>query len=247
MKKTRIPAANAPRSPSGLWLIGIFLVTLGLSVEARPSGKEAYNAGGLPEAVVAYGYLRWDYQAFEKLINSSASLSVVQDLEALNVTLESLRCDVPTRMAGPHRAMILPPSPTGQWFSFPRPGARSSPENGWLFVTQAGGKATQRVLVVFSTAAPEHTTVFWLDKSPVGRYSVNLLYDSSTKAAVINEATTIGAVTAIRFENSGELLLKDWGEPGIGPAESSNARRTFRLNLSDGKITLAEPAKSRQR
>lgn len=196
---------------------------------------------------MAYGYLRWDYQAFEELVNSSPSLSVVKDLKALNVALDSLHCDIPTRMAGPHQAMLLPPSPTGKWFSFPRPGGRSSPANGWLFVTQPGGGATQRVLVVFSTAAPEHTTVFWLERSLDSQYSVKLLYDSSTKATVANEATTIGAATAIRFENSEELLLKDWGEPGIGPAESSNAIRTFRLNLSDGKVTLAEPAKFRQR
>jgi hypothetical protein len=239
----RHPPANALIKTSSLLLVGTYLVTLALSVEAKPS----YNGGGLSQAVVAYGYLRWDYQAFEELVNASASLSVVQDFKALDVGLESLRCDIPTRMAGPHRAMILPPSPTGQWFSFPRPGARSSPENGWLFVTQPGGGATQRVLVVFSTAAPEHTTVFWLDRSSDGRYSVSLLYDSSTKATVTNESTTIGAVTALRFENSGELLLKDWGEPGIGPAEFNNVRRVFRLNLSDGKVALAEPAKFRQR
>lgn len=247
MNKTRILAGNVLIKASTLLLVGTCLITLVLSVEAKASSKEAYNGGGLSEAVVAYAYLRWDYQGFEKLVNSSASLSVLQDLRALDVALESLRCDVPTRMAGPHRAMILPPSPTGQWFSFPRPGGRSSPENGWLFVTQPVHGETQRVLVVFSTAAPEHTTVFWLVRSSDGRYSVSLVYDSSTKPSVANEATTIGAVTAIRFENSADLLLQDWGEPGIGPAEFNNARRIFRLNLSDGKVTLAEPVKFRQR
>lgn len=247
MKKTRIPAASALKNLSNLLPVGIFLLTLALSITAKPSDKEAYNGVGLPEAVVAYGYLRWDYQAFEELVNSSASLSIVKDLKALNMALDSVRCDIPTRMAGPHQAMLLPPAPTGQWFSFPRPGARNSPENGWLFVTQPSDGAVQRVLVVFSTAAPEHTTIFWLDRSSDDRYSVKLLYDSSKKATVTNEATTIGAVTAVRFENNGEVLLKDWGEPGISPTEINNARRIFRLSMSDGQVTLAEPAKSRQR
>ncbi len=247
MKKTRIPGASALRNLSNLLPVGIFLLTLGLSIEAKPSGKDANNGGGLPEAVVAYGYLRWDYKAFEELVNSSAALPIVKDLKAMNVALDSVRCDIPTRMAGPHQAMLLPPAPTGQWFSFPRPEGRSSPKNGWLFVTQLGEGVTQRVLVVFSTGAPEHTTVFWLNRSSAGGYSVDLLYDSSTKATVANEATTIGAVTAIRFENSGELLLKDWGEPGIGPAEFNNARRIFRLNLSGGPVILSESSKFPQR
>lgn len=147
MRKTRILAANALIRAGSLLLVGTYLVTAAPSVKAKAaSSKETYNGGGLSEAVVAYGYLRWDYQGFEQLVNSSASLSVVQDLKALNVALESVGCDIPTRMAGPHQAMILPPSPTGQWFSFPRPGGRSSPENGWLFVTQpsGGGRVAQR-------------------------------------------------------------------------------------------------------
>lgn len=240
MKKIKIPVASAIKR-SSLLTVATWFVGLIPFVQATAPGHDA-SGGELSQAVVAYGYLRWDYLDFNELSKSSADLSAVRNIKALDETLESLRCDIPMRMAGPHRATILPPSPINQWISFPRPGGRGSRENGWLFVTQPSGVAPQRILVVFSTAAPEHTTIFWLEESN-GRYSAKLLYDSSKKGTVANETTTIGAVTALRFENSEDLLLKDWGEPGIGSPEAIKARRVFRLALSDGKVTLFEPGK----
>ena len=202
----------------------------------------AAGAINLSQAVITYGFLRWDYLEFDQLVTASSNLALVQNLKALDAALDSLHCDVPTRIAGPHRALILPSSLIDQWVGFDRPNGRKSPERGWLFVTQPRDTAPQRVLVVFSSAAPEHTTILWLEGSG-NRYAARLLYDSSRKGKVSNETTILGAVTEVRFEKDNEVLLKDWGEPGIGPPEVTEVRRVFRLDQSKGTVTLADPGR----
>jgi hypothetical protein len=213
--------------------IGLMLIPRGLSAQ-----KRTYTPAdsGLAQAIVAYGYLRWDYLEFDKLVALIPDLALASDLRSLNQSLDSLRCDVPKRMAVPHQTLILPPFPITEWFGFDRP-SRNSPDDGWLFVTQATGSSPQHVLVVLSSSGPEQTTVFWLEHSDKG-YAAKLLFDSFTKGKVANETTVVGAATFVSFEGENAILLKEFSEPGSGRFDHVMGR-VFSLDLTSDTITLA--------
>jgi len=241
-------AKNLVVSAVGSLLLGAACVlALLLVTPAQPLVSNPGESGGrsLSQAIIAYGFLRWDYLDFDRLLTSSPNLPLAQNMKALDAALESLDCDIGKRMAGPHKALILPPFPFNQWIGFRRAGGRKSPEGGWLFVTQPIGTSPQRVLVVFSSASPEQTTVFWIEEADKG-YVAKLLFDSFRKGKIGNESTLMGAATSIRFESDNDILLKDWGEPGIGPPESMRAGRVFRLNLLRDTVTLVSPGTSPQ-
>jgi hypothetical protein len=97
-----------------------------------------------------------------------------------------------------------------------------------------------KTLVIFSDEAPGQTTVFWLEKSS-GGYAARLVFDSFKKGKVRNEWTTVGAVTSVKFLDGNQLLLKDQGEPGVGPPKFRRIDRVFRLDLSQASVTLVSP------
>jgi hypothetical protein len=214
-------------------------IGLVLSPQVLSAQKHTYTPAdsGLPQAIVAYGYPRWDYLEFDRLLALIPELGLASDLKSLDKNLDSLHCDVPKRMAAPHRALILPPFPITQWFGFERP--ESSPEDGWLFVTQDNWSSPDRVLVVLSSSGPEQTTVFWLEHSDKG-YAAKLLFDSFTKGKIANETTMVGAATFVSFEGEDAILLKEFREPGSGPFEHMMGR-VFRLDLLSDTITLVSP------
>jgi hypothetical protein len=215
-------------------------IGLVLSPQVLSAQKRTYTPAdsGLPQAIVAYGYLRWDYLEFDQLVALIPDLALASDLRSLDKSLDSLHCDVPKRMAPPHETLILPPFPITQWFGFDRP-SRNSPDDGWLFVTQAIGSSPQRVLVVLSSSGAEQTTVFWLEHSDKG-YAAKLLFDSFTKGKIANETTVVGAATFVSFEGESAILLKEFSEPGSGPFEHMMGR-VFRLDLMSGTMTLVSP------
>ena len=86
--------------------IGLILAAPVLSAQKRTSTPAD---SGLPQAIVAYGYLRWDYLEFDQLSALIPDLGLVSDLRSLDKSLDSLHCDVPKRMALPHETLILPP------------------------------------------------------------------------------------------------------------------------------------------
>jgi hypothetical protein len=243
MRKIRILHVNASNTLRCVATLLALAFPVG-NARTASSTVGALGARDVSQAVITYGFLRWDYLEFDRLVSSSANLPVLQDLKSLDEAISSINCDVPMRMAGHHEALILPADLVGQWIGFERPGGRNSTETGWLFLIPSGRTAAQRVLVVFSSGAPEHSTIFWLDQT-AGRYSVSLLYDSFKKGKVSNAATTVGAVTSVKLKEDNLILLSDWGEPGIGPPRSTGVRRVFRLNLLDGTIALDETAAPR--
>lgn len=217
------------------------LVGLSLASAQTPDlNSKQIRIRSLSQAVIAYSFLRWDYLDLDKLFASDASLQVVQNLQALDSALKSLDCDVPMRLAVPHKALILPPLPFNHWVGFRRTGGRNSPEGGWLFVTQPSGNSPQRVLVVFSSSSPEETTVFSIEEADKG-YLAELLFDSFKKGKISNASTMMGAVTSIRLESNTEMLVKDWGEPGVGPPNAMRVGRVFRLDLSRDTVALVSP------
>jgi len=210
----RQTAKLAVSATSSVLLVACLLIWA-LPLDSRTASS---GARSVSQAVVAYGFLRWDYLDLDKLFASNTDLAAVQELKALDAALKSLDCDVSTRLASPHQAIILPSAPVSEWIGFPRPEGRNSPDKGWLFVTQSSGTGSERALVVLSSASPERTTVFWLEDTGTG-YAAKLLYDSVKKGKVSNATTMVGAATQVRIEKAGDVLLKDWGEPGVGPRE----------------------------
>ena len=191
------------------------------------------------QAIVTYGFLRYDYFGFDQLIASNPNLAVAKYLKSLDAALESLGCDLRTRMAPPHKLLALPSFPLGQWVGFP-----SSPKNSlgrWLFVMERPQTHQRGALVIFSDEGPGQTTVFWLEKSS-GGYAAKLIFDSFKKGKVSNTWTVVGAATSIKFQDQNQLLLMDRGEP----QEAPGAKRVFRLGLSQGSVTLVSPEMPRQ-
>ena len=136
------------------------------------------------------------------------------------------------------KVLALPSFPVGRWIGFP-----SSPKNSigsWLFVMESPETRQRKTLVIFSGEAPDHTTVFWLERANEG-YVVKLLFDSFKKGEVSNEKTVVGAARSIKFLDESQLLLKDQGEPGVGPPEFRRIDRVFRLDLSQASVTLVSP------
>ena len=228
-------------------ICGVALAICFVMLPMLSAQNPAYTpaASGLPQAIVAYGYLRWDYLEFDRLLALIPELGLASDLRSLDKSLDSLHCDVPKRMALPHRALVLPPFPISEWFGFERPGAGNSTEDGWLFVTQAIGRSPQRVLVVLSSSRPEQTTVFWLEHGD-GGYAARLLFDSFTKGKIVNETTMVGAARSVSFERENAILLKEFQEPGSGPFDRMLGR-VFRLDLMSGAVTLFSPGVPQKR
>lgn len=236
MQPTRTLDVTVTRSVLPLAAVITLALTLAASALLAVPSRDESSGPDAAQAIIAYGFLRYDYLGFNKLLASSASLPTIQNLRSLDAALKSLQCDVPTRMAFGSRQEVtaLASVPMGRWINSPRPSRGSL--GTWLFVMKPPGHLHRGVLVILSDEGPAQTTVFWLRRAGKG-YQAGLLLDSFKKGSISNDTTQVGAVTTIKFESDNLLLLKDWGEPGIGPPEFTRVRRVFRLNLSTDVVT----------
>jgi hypothetical protein len=209
------------------------LFGIGCIAESVPARSAEVSTNSLPQAIIAYGFLRSNYADFDQLLTSARSSAVVRDINELQQALFSLRCDVPTRLAFPHQDLIVPPVPVGDWIGFQR-----LTEEGMLFVTQAVGVNPQRVWVVLSSVAPTRTTVFSFQNSGQG-YASSLLYDSFNKGDVSNAPdTVIGAVVQVNLQKNNDILLKEAAEPGSRPGRMGAVGKIFQINFIDGNVLL---------
>jgi hypothetical protein len=233
MRQTRNLAVIA----AGVFLAGwlAFVPARSQTFASNPGQSDDMNPS---QAVVTYGFLRYDYLSFDQVIASNPNLAATKKLKSLDAALGSLDCDLRTRMAGPHKLLALPSFPVGRWVGFP--GSSKNSIGSWLFVVETPDARQHKTLVLFSNEAPGQTTVFWLEKSS-GGYAAKLVFDSFKKGKVRNEWTTVGAATSIKFLDENHLLLKDHGEPGVGPPEFRRINRVFRLDLSQASVTLVSP------
>jgi hypothetical protein len=208
---------------------------LGLACVAVAQGLShgAIERDQLAQTIISYGFLRSTYVDFDQLLASDSAPSIARDMKAMQAALTSLGCDVPTRLAFPHGAFVIPTVPVGVWIGRT---AKSSPQEGTLFVTESG--AAKGVTVVFSSVAPEETTVFWLAQD----YTVGLVYDSFHKGEVRNApSTTMGAIVAVGVAKSGDLLLREWAEPGSRPRLMGAVGRVFQVNMEHRETVLTRP------
>jgi hypothetical protein len=228
MKKTTNPVVAA----SSMFLEVLCLVGLALS-----SVLWCAEPVGLPQEIITYGFLSWNYGDVNKLLGSSASPGLAREMKALQGAFSSLNCDIPTRLSFPHKAFIVPSFPVGQWIGFVRT-AETPPEEGTLFVTEPRRTKMPRVLVVLSSVAPERTTVFSIEERD-GGYVSSLVYDSFKKGKIRNaNHTVIGAVTAVSVGNGDEILLREWAEPGSRPGIMGSMGRVFQIDPNRDEILL---------
>jgi hypothetical protein len=189
----------------------------------------------LPQAVVTYGFLASKSADFPARGVWAQAATVVGEMAALGRALESLNCDVTTRLGSAHRVFVVPVSPVGQWIGYVRK-AETPPTEGSLFVTEPFNE--NRVLVVLSSVAPEWTTVFWVEARDQG-YGAGLVYDSFKRGKISNVAhSMIGAVTCVSVADQDAILLREWAEPGSRPTMMGDVGRVFRLDLKQEKVTL---------
>jgi hypothetical protein len=235
MKRIGIVDANA-RTRFSVALASV----LGLSL-ALPPGLAAPEKGNLSQLLVAYGFLISHYPD-EFLLGRQPGTRLARDMKALNHALDSLGCDVPTRLAFPHRDLIVLSSSAAQWAGFPG-GVGSPPEEGTLFVIQAPPTASHRNWVVLSSVAPEETTVFWVEADKQG-YATGLVYDTFKKGEVKNvRKTAIGAVAWVSIGQDGGILLREWAEPGSRGGHMGEAGRVFQVGFLSGDVSLKSPGK----
>ncbi len=191
----------------------------------------------LSEALITYGFLRSSYPDFDHLLSSCSTYALTRDMKTLQAALGTLNCDVVIRLAFPHRDLVVPRWPVGQWIGFPGTG-ESPPELGTLFVTQPMAASPHCVWVVFSSAAPERTTMFWLQQDKSG-YRTKLVYDTSIEGEIKNAPeTAVGTITSVSIGERGVILVKEWREPGSRPHHSGLAGRVFALDPEKCEIIL---------
>ena len=193
---------------------------------------------GVAQAVVAYGFLVSHYPN-EFLVASEPVAPLGAEVKILRVALDSLHCDFPERLAFPHDAIIVPSTLAHRWLTFPMTRARP-PVRGWLFLINAPGDASQRVLVVYSSGGPSRTTIFWLERARSG-YATKLVYDSFKKPGNSKEIM-IGRAGGIKLGPKDDIFVKELIEPGAGPpGVEFRVGRLFRIDLSSGKVALVGP------
>jgi hypothetical protein len=232
MQKIAKLVANASRSFACMACLMVLASGCFLSLGAQQSNEVA-------QATIAYGFLVSHYPN-EFLVAPEPTIRAAQDMKDLGNALESLHCDIPTRLAFPHSAIMVPPSLADRWLGFPS-AAKNRSVGGWLFLIGPLGSASQRFLALLSSAGPARTTVFWLDKGKSG-YVTKLIYDSFKKNELGRETTMIGRTTKVRLGKNNDILVKELVEPGSGPQRWQFATgRVFRIDLSQGTITLVLP------
>jgi hypothetical protein len=195
------------------------------------AGGGDWSASSLSQAVITVGFLRSRYVDLDRLLASGSAPAMTRELRALDEALNAVGCDLRIRFAFPHRAVVVPPSLAGLRIGF----ERKAPQEGALFLVEQPQASPQRVWVVFSSQAPEATTVFWLQ----GGDKTGLVYDSIDKGEIRNEPTTrIGYIVAVTRGTRGEILLEEWAEPGSRPGASGALGRVFQVDLNRGEVLL---------
>jgi hypothetical protein len=199
-------------------------------------GLAVPQQGSLTQALVTYGYLVSHYPD-EFVLGHEPGTPLATGIKDLTDALNSLGCDVPSRLAFPHRALIVLPSSARQWAGFA--GAKGRPpEEATLFVIDPPLEVNNRRWVVLSSVAPEQTTVFWIEPRKQG-YTTWLVYDTFKKGNVKNHPkTAIGAITGVSVEKTGVIFLKEWAELGSRPRHMGKVGRVFRIDPSSGDVTL---------
>jgi len=202
----------------------------------------AVKTKDLPQAVVAYGVLGTYYVDDFYQILTTGTTDLARDLKSLRDTLASLDCRVEDWMWRPHRAFVVPSSPVGHWIGFEWAG-NLPPREGTLFVTEPLGKAAGRVWVIYSTVAPEQTTVLWLEAREAG-YVAGLVYDTFCKVKgkdmgkLGNSDDKIGAVTAVSVEKGDQILLKEWAMGGSRPGAMGEMGTVYQVDTVRSQVTL---------
>jgi len=212
---------------------GIFVLALSSvwSIHAQENNEAA-------QAIIVYGFLVEHYPN-DFLVASHATAPLVKDMSLLASALDSIHCDVPTRLAFPHRAIVVPSSAADRWLGFRRLD-KNRVQDGSLFVIEYSRSGSQRILVVLSSLGPARTTVFWVEKSE-GGYVGKLVYDSFKKEELANE-TTLGATAEVKLANNNDVLIKELVEVGSGPLRWQFAKgRVFRVDLRGGTIKQLAP------
>ena len=227
--------ANASR----LVFFSICVLALGSISLALPVPE----ADDIAQQIITYGYLVSAYPD-EFLVGSGPTTGLGRDMKALKAALDALTCDVSTRLAFPHKAIIVPSSLMEQWIGFSL--AEPPSLDGGLFVLQPLGGSPSQVLVVLSTKGPARSTAFWREGAGA-KYSTKLLYDSFKNSTPTNQAPMMGATVAVRLGENRKLLLRESIEPGAGQRELSAVGRVFEVDLSSAKITLVAPGALPQR
>ena len=228
------PITNPNASVTSRTTLCIALLFAVLLVPERRSGATQENS--LSQALVTYSFLASHYSLNFLFVPRNAADTLVRNMKALNDALSALHCNTPDVLAMSHAAVVVPASAYGQWFGLEP--AKTAPHQGLLFVTGPETRNGNRVLVVVSGIGPDETTIFWLENTK-GAFSTTLLYDSFKKGKVANSpGTVVGMVMAVRLEKDGDILLKEWAEPGSRPGIMGEMNRVFRLDPFRDTLTL---------
>jgi hypothetical protein len=227
MNKIEKPAASAGISLRHISAFALLLAFGSISVVAGTADNNE-----LAQRMVAYAFVASHFPQPQGTQNISSALP--KDMAALHAALaSSLGSDSDLLMAWPHKAVLVPYLASKEWLEL----QPSRPED-LLFVIEPKAERGDRVLVAFSSTAPEGTKIFWLQQRG-SRYESELLYDSFKKGEISNAKNTVlGTVTAVMIEADDSVLLKELAEPGSRYGHMGDVGRIFRLRLPKGSIEL---------
>jgi hypothetical protein len=197
--------------------------------------KDEVSVQELPDAVIAYGFLASTYyEDFPNFLRSIEGSDPLRKIKRMHGSLHGLGSDVPSRIAFSHSSFILYGDATTQDYGFRD---ANEPYIGSLFVTTPLVLLDGKVLVIISSVAPQHTTIFLLDNT----LKADLIYDSYKKHTFRNDGSMqepMASIYQIRSLGNGRFLLKERKFPG---AMGGGGGRILILDLPKLSVTVQRP------
>jgi hypothetical protein len=209
------------------------MVVLNIFNFATSFAKGEISMHEIPDAIITYAFLSSTYyENFSGFLKSIEGQDPTNRIERLHQSLKGFSADIPTRIRFPHRSFVVYSNPAVQDIGFPN---GNDLDMNSLFITTPLMSFDNKVLVVFSSVAPQQTTIFSVDEN----LKVDLIYDSIKKHtfrdADSGEQEPMASIYQIRNLRNGTFLLKERKFSGV---MGGGGGRTLILDPKKSTITI---------
>jgi hypothetical protein len=223
-----------------LWTLALCVsCSLAIGAVDRPASI------GLAGAIIGYAQMVSTYRDFVQVLSGPTSSRFVEDWKALSAALDTLPCDVNTRLAFTHRWYTVQPDLVGQRVGLPaaigeaqRTGQAA--EEDILFVAAPLPGNPDAVLAVLSSASPSRLSIFTIDS----QHRATLIYDSLNKPRVPGVDTPLGSMYQVAVERD-RLVLYEAVALGGRFAQAPD-KRTFAVDLNTLQVKQIKQPRPRR-
>ncbi len=243
------------RSSKTLRLLYVFivgLVSLNSSVNVSFANDKSISIQtyDIPGSIVAFAFLTSNYPDFASLLKSENNYDFIDTFREIYRNMESLNCDIPTRLAFTHYYFVVQSNIVSNKSGFVRVKGRSVEESGIpresiLFVTTPIESFDNNILIILSSVSPERTTVFSVNN----KLKFILFYDSFKKPDAFEDKSSdrVGSIYSVLVDKPGYLQIEERVIPGGLGYFPPHEYRKFVIDVSGGKYRFfgTKPARVR--